>query len=147
FEGLLRYDVSQLFNFIRYSRLSNGNVRLLNVVEHDLYSPHSMIQISFATLDLMCRQDFQLNEPGKIREIAWHVQWMGRIGNLITTWQREIGDGDFTSGVFARAVVRGDLSIEQLNLGSAEEIETAIREGGHEEYFLRKWEYHHRCLN
>jgi len=95
----------------------------------------------------MCSPDFQLNELGKIREIAWHVQWMGRIGNLITTWQREIGDGDFTSGVFARAVVRGDLSIEQLNLGSAEEIETAIREGGHEEYFLRKWEYHHRCLN
>jgi hypothetical protein len=67
---------------------------------------------------------------------------MARIGNLVTTWQREIGDGDYTSGVFARAVGRRELTVEQLRAGDAGEIEDVVRRGEHEAYFLRRWNYH-----
>ena len=39
---------------------------------------------------------------------------MGRIGNLLSTWQREVRVRDFTSGVFARAVQQGDLELDDL---------------------------------
>ena len=48
---------------------------------------------------------------------------MGRIGNLVTTWQREIGEDDFTSGVFARAISCGDLAVRELSSGNRTHIE------------------------
>src|SRR4029078_686428 len=98
---LLCYDLEQLLNTVRYSELVNQNLCLLNLVEHDLYSPHGLIITAFATIDLMCMPDFRFEELGRLRQMLWHADWMARIGNLVTTWQREMSDGDLTSGVFA----------------------------------------------
>lgn len=142
FEELLQYDLAQLFNAIRYSSLLNRNLSLLNVVEHDLYSPHTMMQMSFSTVDLMCSPKFPWQELGKLREAIWHAQCMGRIGNLVTTWQREIPSRDFTSGVFARAVSAGDLDVRKLATADLGSVESAVLQGAHEEHFLRQWDSH-----
>src|SRR5256885_5882593 len=42
YASVWRYDYLQLFNGMRYSHLINGDVALLNLAEHDLYSPHNM---------------------------------------------------------------------------------------------------------
>ena len=102
FEPVLRYDLHQFFNTMRYSHLVNGRPYLLNMVEHDLYTSHNMMMVSFSTLDLMCSPGVPLAEVGALREVMWHAQCMGRIGNLLSTWRRELAKGDFTSGVFAR---------------------------------------------
>ena len=141
---LLRFDQLQFLNTLRYSHLLNRRLSLLNMAEHDLYLPHNMHMMSFATLDLMCSPAFDDRELGKLREAIWHAQCMGRIGNLLATWRREVRERDFTSGVFARAVAEGDLTIEQLRDGDPGEIEAAIRSGRHEGYFLGRWERHRR---
>jgi hypothetical protein len=146
YRELLEYDLTQLFNTIHYSYLLNRQLGLLNIVEHDLYSPHNMMMMSFATLDLMCSPEFPVCSLGKLREAIWHAQWMGRIGNLLSTWRREIAAGDFTSGVFARAVANGDLSVEQLQSGNRQEIEAAIQRGRHHEFYRRRWEHHRQRL-
>lgn len=146
YKDLLQYDLTQLFNTVRYSHLVNDNLFLLNLIEHDHYSPQGMGLMSFSTVDLMCADRFPRQELAALREAIWHAQWMARIGNLITTWQREIGDGDYSSGVFARAVGRRDLTIEQLRSGKADEIEAGIRRGEHETHFLRRWNYHRERL-
>ena len=146
YKDLLQYDLTQLFNTVRYSHLVNDNLFLLNQIEHDNYSPQGMGLMSFSTVDLMCSDRFPRHELAALREAVWHAQWMARIGNLITTWQREIGDGDYSSGVFARAVGLRDLTIEQLRSGSAEEIEAGVRRGEHEAHFLRRWNYHRERL-
>ena len=71
---------------------------------------------------------------------------MGRIGNLVTTWERELGEGDFSSGVYARALDCGDVTLAQLVAGGPEEIGAAIRRGGHEEFFLGRWQEHRQFL-
>jgi hypothetical protein len=142
YQELLRYDLTQLFNTVRYSHLVNNNLSLLNVIEHDHYSSQGMGLMSFSTVDLMCSSRFPCQDLATLREVMWHAQWMARIGNLVTTWQREIGDGDYTSGVFARAVGLRELTVEQLQAGNADEIEGAVRRGEHETYFLRRWYYH-----
>ncbi len=147
FRELLEYDLDQLFNAIHYSALLNQQLGLLNVVEHDLYSPHNMMMMSFATLDLMCAPSFHAQELGKLREAVWHAQWMGRIGNLLSTWEREIGVGDFTSGVFAQAISRGDLTVEDLEGGDRRRIRQIIDNGGYHADYCRRWRYHRDCFH
>jgi hypothetical protein len=139
FETLWRYDYLQLFNGMRYSHMINQDVALLNLAEHDLYSPHNMHIIVSSTVDLMSSPKFQCHELGKLRDAVWHAQFMGRIGNLITTWERELGDGDYTSGIYARALSEGDVTLEMLEKQDSTAIAAAIRAGGHEEYFLTRW--------
>ncbi len=142
FADLLRYDYLQLLNMMRYAHLMNRFPSLLNLAEHDLYLPHNMHMIISATMDLMCSPEFDFDELGRVRQAMWHAQCMGRIGDMITTWERELYQDDFTSGVFARALVCGDLSREQLASADRESIEQAIRDGLHEEYFLQRWQQH-----
>ena len=146
FEDLLRFDYLQLCNVMRYSHLLNRHPELLNLVEHDCYTPHNMHIMICSTIDVMASPQFQTIELGKLREVIWHAQWMGRIGNLVTTWQRELGENDFTSGVYARAVACGDLTLAQLHSADRRTIERAILEGGHEAYYLDLWREHHRFL-
>jgi hypothetical protein len=146
FADLLHYDLTQFFNTMSYSQLLNRQLPLLNLAEHDLYTSHNMQMISFSTLDLMCSTGFDMQELGKLREAMWHAQCMGRIGNLLSTWRREIPDRDFTSGVFARAVSHGDLTVEQLQEADPREIEAAILQGEHELYFYRRWLHHRERL-
>ncbi|MBW3596864.1 MAG: hypothetical protein KY475_06255 [Planctomycetes bacterium] len=146
FEDLLRFDYLQLCNVMRYSHLLNRHPELLNLVEHDSYTPHNMHIMICSTIDVMASPDFQAIEFGKLREVVWNAQWMGRIGNLVTTWQRELGENDFTSGVYARAVACGDLTLGQLYGGDRAAIEKAILDGGHEEHYLQRWRKHHAFL-
>jgi hypothetical protein len=146
YADLLRYDYLQLLNTMRYSHLLNHNLALLNLTEHDLYSPHNMHMMVSSTLDLMCSPGFCRAELGLLREVVWHAQCMGRIGNLVTTWQREVKEGDFSSGVFASALSRGDLTVEDLLAGDRQRIEAAIQGGKHETYFLARWRNHREFL-
>jgi hypothetical protein len=117
----------------------NQDVTMLNPAEHDLYSPHNMHIIVSSTVDLMSSSRFRREEFGFVRDAVWHAQFMGRIGNLVTTWERELGDGDYTSGVYSRALAEGDITLEMLAAGDNDAIGSAIRAGGHEEYFLKRW--------
>jgi hypothetical protein len=90
--------------------------------------------------------EFPLDELGRLREALWHLQCMGRVGNLLSTWRREIHQRDFASGVFARAVVAGDLSVEQLCPENYAQIEDTIVNGGHERYYFGRWKYHRDCF-
>jgi hypothetical protein len=146
FDELFRFDYGQLCNVMRYSHVLNAIPDLLNLTEHDLYTPHNMHIMICSTIDLMCSPTFNRQDLGRLREVIWNAQWMGRIGNLVTTWQRELQEGDFTSGVYASAVSEGDLTVTDLLGGDAERIESAIQSGGHEAVFLRRWQAHRRYL-
>jgi hypothetical protein len=139
FATIWRYDYLQLFNGMRYSHMINEDPALLNAAEHDLYSPHNMHIIVSSTVDLMSSPDFDRAELGRLRDAIWHAQFMGRIGNLVTTWERELGDGDYTSGVYARALGEGDVTLAMLQSQDSEAIAQAIRAGGHEDYYLARW--------
>lgn len=140
--GLLRFDYAQLLNAMRYSHLINGQVGLLNLVEHDLYLPHNMHMMVSGTIDLMCSPDFDMDELGTVREALWHAQCMGRIGNLVTTWERELPDRDYSSGVYARALQLGALRVRDLREQSPEVVRQAITSADCEAYFLRRWHRH-----
>jgi len=147
YADLLNFDQQQYFNTMRYSSLLNRHLNLLNPTEHDLYLPHAMHMMSFSTLDLMCSPGFPAEDLGRLREALWQLQCMGRVGNLLSTWRREIPQSDFTSGVFARAVVSGDLTVSDLANPSPHFVEDAVVDGRHERHFARRWHSHrHRYI-
>ncbi len=147
YSTLWRYDYLQLFNAMRYSHMINQDIALLNLAEHDLYLPHNMHIMISATVDLMCSEGFNQHEVGTLRDAVWHAQCMGRIGNLVTTWERELGDADYTSGVYARAIAEGDVTIQDLLDHDIQAIARDIKAGGHEEFFLQRWaQYRQRLI-
>ncbi|MGH7140391.1 MAG: transketolase C-terminal domain-containing protein, partial [Pirellulales bacterium] len=146
YEELLRFDAAQFANTLRYSNLVNRHISYMNLAEHDLYLPHNMHMMSFAMLDLMCSRDFPSQEVGKLRQAAWHGQCMGRIGNLLSTWRRELASRDMTSGIFAREVSDGELSPAQIAVDDPRSIERSLRHGKHEYYFIRRWQHHRDAM-
>ncbi len=146
FEPVWTFDLNQFFNAMRYGHLANRYPALLNSTEHDVYAPHNMLMVSFSTLDLMASPPLPEAELGHLREALWHAQAMGRVGNVLSTWRREIRDRDFTGGIFSRALKNGHLTIDDLKSMPGKDLEERIRNSGLEAELLKKWERHRRCF-
>lgn len=146
FADLLQYDYRQLCNVMRYSHMTNRCPEMLNEAEHDMYTPHNMHIMICSTIDLMASPKFDRHELGRLRELVWNAQCMGRIGNLVTTWEREVKERDFTSGVFARALSTGAISIEDLLRANVSDLMQIVRGGGYEQYYLERWQAHRKFL-
>jgi len=146
YADLLRFDYLQLLNAMRYSYMINQDPCLINLAEHDLYLPHNMHMMISGTLDLMCSPDFDRDELGHVRNLLWQAQCMGRIGNLVTTWERELYECDFTSGVFARALAENCVTPKQLLSGDPEVLKRQIQEHQCEDYFIRRWHQHREAI-
>jgi hypothetical protein len=142
YEHLLRFDNQQILNAMRFALLVNERPSLLNTLEHDQYQPHNMQIMFMATVDLCASPAFDITELGLAREIFWNAQRMGRIGNMITTWEREVLDRDFSSGVFAHAVSRGLIKPSELSSLPAHEIMSILEEAGFQDHFIAEWEKH-----
>ena len=140
FQELLRFDYLQLLNTMRYSHLVNHRLALLNLVEHDLYLPHNMHMMISGTIDLMSSPSFEEEDLGRLRDVLWHAQCMGRVGNLITTWKRELGESDLTSGVFARAVQLGAVTPAELLTADRDSVHARIESSDCEAFFHRRWQ-------
>lgn len=139
FESLLKFDNQQSLNAMRYALMVNQTPSVLNNVEHDLYQPHNMQIMFMASVDLCASPSFDANELGVAREIFWHAQRMGRIGNMLTTWEREVLDRDFTSGVFAHSLTHGILAPKDLRALPAYEIMSMLERAECHAHFIRDW--------
>src|SRR6185295_18287441 len=100
-------DYQGLLNGIRRAVLVSGHPFLLNMVESSSFQPYDLRLFVSSTIDLMASPSFDLAEQGLLREAIWRAQRMGRIGCQISSWEREVQDGDYTSEIFAYALSRG----------------------------------------
>lgn len=140
FADLLGYDYDQLFNTMRYAVLINRRSELLNLIENELYQAHNMLMMVSSTIDLMASPDFTLSELGILREALIRSQRMGRIGNEISTWERELKDADYSSAVFGYALREGFIDHAQIRRGDKDAMRQALLENDVESYFLREWQ-------
>ena len=65
---------------------------------------------------------------------------MGRIGNMVSTWEREIKERDFTSGVFAAAIAIGAVTAPEMAQMAAPDLVALIERSGVIEHYLAEWE-------
>lgn len=143
FAELLRFDLRQALNAIDYSLLVNECLDAATLGGCEQYDVHNMVVFTYVDIDLAHSPSFDRADLGELREATWDVQVMARIGNWVTTWERELDEGDFSSGVVVYALRTGIVTIDELrdNDGTATaELADRIRNHQVEEYFMNEWE-------
>jgi hypothetical protein len=142
----IRFDYDGVIRCLWHSLRVNLSPARINVAEHDIHQPANMAMVYMAMLDLTCSPEFDVAELGIAREIFLHGQMMGRVGNTIATWERELRVRDFSSGMFAYAVDAGVLNASELVTLPTEELAERIQESAVGEQVLRVWRVHHEKM-
>ncbi|MCA8998433.1 MAG: hypothetical protein KDA80_15655 [Planctomycetaceae bacterium] len=149
-KSVWRFDLDQFLTAMKYAQLVNLMPELMNPTEHDVYTPHNMLMVSFGTLDFMASPEIDIDDRGAIREALWHVQAMGRIGNILSTWKRELRELDRSNGLISRAVSDGVLSLGDLRELTPSQLEDKLKRSDYEARLTEKWHRHrrlsHRCV-
>ena len=149
FADLFDYDLRQSINAMNYSQVLNDNQAMANLTEAERYDAHNMTMFPYACIDLMHSSTFDRAELGTLRSILSDLQQMARIGNWVTTWNREVHEADCSSGILVRALQRGVIEPGELNDAdeeTAERIVDRVRSYGIESEFIREWEIRNRSV-
>lgn len=143
FEEILEYDVRQTTNAMHYSALLNRNPRIANLDGARRYDAHNMVMFPYADVDLMVSPQFALEDFGAVRDLLWDLQELARIGNWLTTWRREVHEGDHTAGIVVEALQEGVITPNELRNAPSEVIGAIVR-NGIEQRFRERWEQKYR---
>ncbi|WP_455204503.1 hypothetical protein [Kaarinaea lacus] len=144
FQLLFDYDIKQEWNALEFANLLHHCPQISNAREYNLYGSHNMMFYVFADIDLMYSRGFDMRELPALREVLWHAQQMTRIGNWVTTWEREIEEANLSSGVVGMAIAKGVVHAEEilhnLNKNEIKDIITRIKNHRIEESLFLDWE-------
>lgn len=152
YADLFRYDIKQAINAIEYSDLVIRHPELATMGDIERYESHNMVMFAYADIDLMHTTHEYHSELGTIREAVWHAQKMARIGNWVSTWEREFQEGDYSSAIIVYALEEGiispaDLPADQRSSPDiVESVISRIRDAAVEEHFLDRWADHYAEL-
>lgn len=149
----LQYDLKYTLGAIEYSHLVTESPATTGIEEHVQREAHNMMMYPYLNIDLMFASDVRPDHVSVLRQAVYHAQRMARIGNWISTWRRELGEGDFSAGPIVYAVDQGIVSRDDLRrideAGSEALIESVadqIERAGIESYFLDRWQDHYEDL-
>jgi hypothetical protein len=142
FYEVFKFDFAQVNNSSRYGYLVNTNPFMINKREYLSYVSHNMIAMPCSVLDMMCSPSLELSEVNRIRDIILNAQTMARIGNCVSTWKRELKEGDFSNGTIAYAQDYGCVDQNDIIEGNVEEIIRIIESSQVEQLMFDDWE---RC--
>lgn len=149
FRDLLIFDVHQTISAIWHSYLVNQHLELASIEESLFHDSSNMMLFPYVDLDLIYSWNYDESDLATLRRVVRRAQQMARLGNWITTWERELKVGDLSSGVIVYALENDVVSREQLlcvrNEGEERDaVEQRIHEADIEELFLRRWFECHR---
>lgn len=150
FENTFKDELVQIFNGMKFAYLVHKKPHLINKRNYWLYFPHSMQVIMYSTFDLMCSPKFDFQELKQLKEILLQAQKMARIGNWTITWEKEIKENDYTSGVFAYGMDEKIITPNDLKKENKLEIIKRIKSSNIENELLKEWEescYEIKLLN
>lgn len=152
---LYRFDVRQVLAAIEYSTLAIDRPELATGSDLRRYETHNMGVCAFADVDLMyadAAPDLG-GELSTFRSAVHTAGRMARIGNWLSTWERELREGDASSGVVVAALERGILDPGELSDlgagpddGEAARAVERIEAHGLDTELLAEWNDHHRRL-
>lgn len=142
FKDILDFDYDQLFTTMRHSLLINTKHFALNLSEAFLYQGYNMHIVINLMMDVMCSPTIHKSEIGFLRSIAIDAQMMCRIANWLATWERELQDLDFSSGIIACALEEGIVTTNTLDTLTRENVKTIIekiRRSSVQEKLIYEW--------
>ncbi|QLG48258.2 terpene synthase family protein [Natrinema halophilum] len=146
FRELLQFDLQEVFQAIKYSYLANAYPGLVSERELWRYDVYNMLIFVYADIDLSNAPTFDSSELSVLRQVCDRTQRMARIGNWISTWKRELAEGDCSSGVVVYAMENDIVSHETIQLirenpteAPIRSVVESIRHSNVVEHFLKCW--------
>ena len=146
FAALFRFDVRQALQSVDYSALLGRYPGLAGERELRTYDVYNMMLFPFADIDVANAPGFDRRDLSAVRDVVARGQRMARIGNWIASWERELAEGDYSSGVVIRALESGVVSADELRAirteptdAVVEPIVERIRDSGIEAEFVDRW--------
>lgn len=151
YEDLFRFDMKQAIQSIEYADIAIRRPDLATLSDLERYESHNMAMFVYADIDLMHSSIELRNDLSTLREAIWTAQLMSRIGNWVSTWERELREGDYCSGPVLYALDNGIISRSELleadtDTGSVDEFVDRIKRHGIEQTFLTRWEQRYHRL-
>jgi hypothetical protein len=147
FKDIFQYDLRQGFNAMEYTKLVSDNAHVANATGARTYDSHNMVLFPYTDIDLMFSTGFAMPDLSDLRDLTWDLQKMARIGNWVTTWERELTEGDYSAGVVVQALQDDVIDANELDpAGDLESIVERIKECGVEEAFLEEWCQRHKSV-
>ena len=108
---IFMFDLKQFFLANRYSELLTKNNQLVNDLENKLYLHHNMGIVMAGMIDLMGSPSFDFKEFGQARKLFLLGQRAGRISNVVSTYGRELEEGDYSNELLGMS---GPNKVKQL---------------------------------
>jgi len=146
FGDVFEYDLDQTTNAVEYSAVVSDNPTMATVTGTRRYDAHNMVMFAYADVDLMYSPGFDLAEFGALRDLLWDLQEMARIGNWLTTWERELAEGDYSAGVVVAAIEDGVVTPADLETDDHRAVVERIRSHGVERRFRQRWRDLHQSV-
>jgi hypothetical protein len=146
FGDVFTYDLDQTVNAVEYSAVLSETPEMANITGSRRYDSHNMVLFAYTDIDLMYSPSFDLADFGVLRDLLWDLQELARIGNWVTTWEREIVEGDYSAGVVVTALQKGVVTPTELREEAPETLVERIRDAGVEEGFCRRWNELYRSV-
>lgn len=144
FEEIFQFDIRQALTAMEYSLLVSRYPAVANETSTNRYDSHNMVMFGYSDIDLMYSPDFELEDLSTLRSVLWKTQRLARIGNWLTTWERELHEADYSSRVVVTAIEEGIIDLNALSKGlSTSEIsgiQDQIKESEIEERLYEEWE-------
>lgn len=142
---LFRFDVKRAIMAIEYSDLTIRDPSLATMDDLERIESHNMVMFAYADIDLMHAEADHRSDLADIREIVWIAQQMARIGNWVSTWERELAEGDWSAGPLVHALNGGVVTQTELREAATDDhtretVTERVREAGIEDEFLARWE-------
>lgn len=141
FSDVFRYDLDQTLAAIDYSWLVSEHPSVANLEGACQNGLHNMLMFPYADIDLAHSSRFETTDLSALRRTIWDLERMARIGNWVSTWERELRDRDYSSGILVAALDEGIVTPDELacsNLDTDELVER-IRDSDLETRFLGEW--------
>lgn len=139
FREILEFDLRQSLNTMEYNRLVNTDPRIVSCRSIDRRDVYNMLLFIYTDIDLAFSPRFDRNEHAAFRDFVWDTQRLARISNWVTTWEREVHEGDYTSKVVLRAVERGIVTMDGLDNNPDDAI-ARIQASDIESELLAEWD-------
>lgn len=153
YDALFRYDLKQSIAAIEYSYLTTDMPQITRIEEHIRRESHNMMMYPYSDIDLMFGPELSPSDVSLVRKAVWNAQLMARIGNWVSTWERELEEGDYSSGIVIYALQTGVISYDDLerienddDAEFSEQIIERINDASIEEYFLDRWQDNYEAL-
>jgi len=123
--SLLAFDIHQFYQANRYAEIISDSPHLASLDELRVLGPHNMGMVPAYTIDLMASRGVDMSQLGRCREVFLLGQRVGRISNVLATYERELAEGDRTNELIVGATQR---TLDEHRRGLFDEAERLIAE-------------------